>query len=51
MQFMRTLPAVLCAAALVLVTTSAARAQEAVTIHAEVSWSPYGLSESIWPNY
>jgi len=51
MQSTRTLPALVCAAALLLVATSAAQAQDAVSIHAEVSWSPYGLGESSWPNY
>lgn len=51
MQSKRTLPVLLCAAGLVLLTSSAAQAQEAVTIYAEVSWSPHGPSESSWPTY
>jgi hypothetical protein len=51
MQSTRTLPALLCAAAVVFLTASTAQAQDAVSIHAEVSWSPYGLGESSWPNY
>lgn len=51
MQTLRTLPALLFAAALVVLTAAAARAQDAVTIHATVSWSPHGPSEGWGPNY
>lgn len=51
MKTLKGVAALWCVVAIVLGTTSAAQADDAVTIRAEVSWSPGGLQSGWTPDY